>query len=119
MALTSAVSVLANGSYPGTTAPSGLAGNVVSANANKASSVDVMVTVTVGAGTITLCGWNDKALKWFPIGDVTVDATTHAVGGVGYNLGRFSPGSGFTAFALWHKVATTVGAAYITVATGR
>lgn len=106
--------VLANGSYP-TAAPSSLSANAITAPGGY-TSVDVAITVTAGSGTISLLCYELASAKWWPIGDVSVDATSYAVGGTAYNHGRFTPGDGCASFLLWTKTAgATVGTAYLGV----
>lgn len=99
------------GSYP-TEDPThaSLSGKTVSRTNQPHKGVDVKVVASSGSGTGTLIGWDGA--HWVPIGDITINSASYG-GVVG---GRFTPGNGFKAFAIWEKSAgATITAASLTV----
>lgn len=96
------------GVYP-TVPPSdvGLAGCVISRTKFSSYNTDVTIIVSAGSGVLTLLGYNGTT--WCPIGDINV--TSAEYGGVAFE--RYTPGNGFTHFAVWQK---TAGATVLTIA---
>ena len=102
---------LVTGAYP-TLAPSNaaLTGKTLARTASTHRDVDVKVIVSAASGVGSLIAWDGT--HWCPIGDLTLDNTLY--GGVAF--GRFTPGNGFTHYAIWEKTAgaTVTSAALVT-----
>lgn len=106
---------LVTGAYP-TVAPGNVAlnGKTVERTQYVWLDCDVKVVVTAASGVATLIGYDGS--HWCHIGDITLDSTLY--GGIAFE--RFSPGNGFTHYAIWEKTAgATVTSASINPAVRR